>query len=106
MKRPACLILLAAACLAAPAQPTCEVTYYDEFSGLSQRMVKQAVQDGYGIIWFATWNGLNRYDGYEFVTIRPRSGDGSTVVSDRVNDIKLLSTGEYNVPDRRAVRAL
>lgn len=93
MKRPACLILLAAACLAAPAQPTCEVTYYDEFSGLSQRMVKQAVQDGYGIIWFATWNGLNRYDGYEFVTIRPRSGDGSAVVSDRVNDIKLLSTG-------------
>ena len=24
------------------------------------------VKDKTGFIWFGTWNGLNRYDGYEF----------------------------------------
>jgi len=34
--------------------------------GLSQVRVSNIVQDDQGFIWFGTWNGLNRYDGYNF----------------------------------------
>src|SRR5260370_7772831 len=34
--------------------------------GLSQVRVSDMVQDDQGFIWFGTWNGLNRYDGYNF----------------------------------------
>src|ERR1700675_508833 len=32
--------------------------------GLYQLRVSDIVQDDQGFIWFGTWNGLNRYDGY------------------------------------------
>ena len=34
--------------------------------GLSQSVVDCILQDRYGFMWFATQDGLNRYDGYEF----------------------------------------
>src|SRR6202795_4332088 len=34
--------------------------------GLSPVRVSDIVQDDQGFIWFGTWNGLNRYDGYNF----------------------------------------
>src|SRR6202789_173625 len=34
--------------------------------GLSEVRVSDMVQDDQGFIWFGTWNGLNRYDGYNF----------------------------------------
>lgn len=74
-------------------QPICRIRHYDEFDGLSQRLVKQAVQDATGMMWFATWNGLNRFDGYEFITVKPQSDDSVGIYSDRMNDIKLMATG-------------
>jgi signal transduction histidine kinase/ligand-binding sensor domain-containing protein/ActR/RegA family two-component response regulator len=37
-------------------------------SGLSQNTVTALLQDHEGFLWIGTQNGLNRYDGYEFVT--------------------------------------
>lgn len=92
--RYALLALLLYLCnLPSPAQPICRITHYDEFNGLSQRLVKQAVQDHSDMMWFATWNGLNRFDGYDFITIKPHVGDGTGIYSDRINDIKLMATG-------------
>lgn len=36
--------------------------------GLSNRLVSDIEVDELGLIWLATGNGLNRFDGYEFVT--------------------------------------
>lgn len=36
--------------------------------GLSHRNIYKIHQDTMGFIWLATFNGLNRYDGYEFLT--------------------------------------
>ena len=69
------------------AQPICQITHYDEFSGLSQQSVKQVAQDGQGMIWMATWNGLNRFDGYHFNVVKPHVGDGIGIYSDRINGI-------------------
>lgn len=76
------------------AQPQCTVTHYDEFSGMAQWYVTQVVQDKQGMMWFATWNGLNRFDGYEFVNFKSQKGDGVDIPSDRIRDIMLNEKGE------------
>jgi len=39
--------------------------------GLSQSIVYSIAQDNRGFMWFATEDGLNRYDGYKFIVLRP-----------------------------------
>lgn len=40
----------------------------DMKSGLSNNFVHHIMRDSYGYMWIATENGLNRFDGYQFVT--------------------------------------
>ncbi|MDQ6813118.1 MAG: ATP-binding protein [Bacteroidota bacterium] len=47
--------------------------------GLSQGMVVRMLQDRYGFMWFATLDGLNRYDGYHFVVYRHNTQDQSSI---------------------------
>ena len=41
--------------------------------GLPQNTVDYILKDKRGFMWFGTWNGLCRYDGYSFVTYRKES---------------------------------
>lgn len=41
-------------------------THYSLDDGLSQNTVMSMAQDSKGVMWFATWNGLNRFDGTRF----------------------------------------
>lgn len=75
------------------AQPQCTVTHYDEFSGMAQWYVTQVVQDKQGMMWFATWNGLNRFDGYSFECFKSKPGDGIDMPSDRIQDMMLMDDG-------------
>lgn len=43
--------------------------------GLSQTAVVSILQDSRGFMWFGTQDGLNRYDGYNFVVYRSDPGD-------------------------------
>ena len=47
--------------------------------GLTQLSVMSILQDREGFLWFATWDGLNRFDGYEFVRYRHDPADSSTL---------------------------
>ena len=42
--------------------------------GLSQNWVYSIIQDRYAYIWFGTWDGLNKYDGYNFTTYNVSDG--------------------------------
>ena len=44
------------------------VQHYSIKDGMSQNTVMAIMQDKQGFMWFGTWDGLNRFDGYEFVT--------------------------------------
>ena len=40
--------------------------HFSTEDGLASNAIAQIVQDDYGYIWMATWNGLSRFDGYNF----------------------------------------
>ncbi|MFR5760127.1 MAG: two-component regulator propeller domain-containing protein [Bacteroides cellulosilyticus] len=45
------------------------------YNGLAQRSVTNILQDSKGFIWFSTWNGLNKFDGYTFKNYKSISGE-------------------------------
>lgn len=56
-------------------------------SGLSQATVLDIWQDRQGFMWFATQDGLNRFDGYDFVVYRRKQNDLSSLSDNYVNNI-------------------
>lgn len=47
--------------------------------GLSNNIVNSVIQDKYGFMWFATEDGLNRYDGYGFKIFRQDPEESNTI---------------------------
>ena len=83
------------AALTLAAQPLCHVTYYDEEDGLPHGHATQLLQDQKGLMWFSTWNGLCRYDGYEFRTFKPQAGDGCNMATDRIRMFAMRPDGNF-----------
>lgn len=52
--------------------------------GLSNSIVLDIFQDSKGYMWFATANGLNRYDGYEFKIFRTERNDPNSISANRI----------------------
>ena len=46
----------------------------------SYTVISQA-QDSYGFMWFGTYNGLVRYDGYQFKTYNSVPGDTTSIIT-------------------------
>lgn len=61
--------------------------------GLSQGMVNKIIQDRYGFMWFATKDGLNRYDGYHFKVYRHNPQDPNTISDGHVQTLLEDSKG-------------
>src|SRR5262249_16198226 len=55
--------------------------------GLSQGMINCILQDHLGFMWFATKDGLNRYDGYRFTVFRHDPSDSRTVIDNFIQTI-------------------
>lgn len=72
MKRLWCFLLSFGLPVLVFAQGNVQVKVYDFEDGLSHRVVSKIGQDSQGYIWMATINGLNRFDGYEFMTYAPQ----------------------------------
>ncbi len=51
-------------------------------SGLSQSTIFSVAQDGVGNIWFATYDGVNKYDGYEFTVYHHAFDDSRSIADD------------------------
>ena len=70
-----------------------ELEVYEFSDGLSHRNVFKVVQDQTGLIWIATINGLNSFDGYEFRHYNPMSEAGR-LPAEMVADIVLRDSGQ------------
>ncbi|MBN2681190.1 MAG: histidine kinase [Bacteroidales bacterium] len=51
--------------------------------GLSQNSVFSILQDKRGFLWFGTWDGLNKYDGYDFQVFKSNFMDAKTELSNQ-----------------------
>jgi ligand-binding sensor domain-containing protein/class 3 adenylate cyclase/predicted metal-dependent HD superfamily phosphohydrolase len=68
---------------------------FDRFSienGLSQSSVTGIVQDDMGFIWIATQDGLNRFNGYEFLVFKSDQTDSTSLPN---NYLSFLTKDEF-----------
>lgn len=63
--------------------PEIRVAHYGTNEGLSQGKIKGVSIDRKGYLWIGTKDGLNRYDGHEFITYR-HDPKKSTTISDNL----------------------
>lgn len=71
----------------------------DEISDISRQHITQILQDKKDFLWLSSWNGLYRFDGYDFVSFKAKPGDGNDMNSDRFRNIVL----DYDITPKTAV---
>jgi signal transduction histidine kinase/ligand-binding sensor domain-containing protein len=52
---------------------------FSKEQGLSNLFINEILQDKQGFLWIGTWNGLFRYDGYQFKVYKPVESDPATI---------------------------
>lgn len=80
-KRSAFLLAFALA-FAVPLSPQADrisFTHLSRKDGLSNNTVYSSLQDRSGFMWFATENGLNRFDGYDITVFQHDPGDPASI---------------------------
>ncbi len=70
------------------ANTTYSFQHYSVGDGLSQNTVMAITQDHKGFMWFGTWDGLNKFDGYQFTIYKSYPGDNSQITANRIDFIK------------------
>lgn len=70
---------------------------------LSNSNINQIYQAKDGVIWIATEDGLNRYDGAKFSVYKHKEGNDSSLVDNNVRI--LLRRQQRELPDRYSTRA-
>ena len=73
--------------LSIPAFPQmrCTFRHYSSEDGLSQNTVMSMLQDHKGVIWLATWDGINKFDGYSFKTYKASQDNQISLTNNRVD---------------------
>lgn len=60
--------------------------YLTTADGLAHNRVTRIFQDRKGFLWFATWEGLSRFDGYNFVNYGTQDGLANQIINDITQD--------------------
>ena len=69
-------------------------THFTTANGLASNFVNSIVQDSDGYVWLATVNGLQRFDGYRFLTFQATyKGHVGRLPSDQVSQLHLDKKG-------------
>ena len=71
--------------------------------GLSQSTVFSITQDNADNMWFATYDGVNRYDGYEFTIYRHKEQDSTSIAGDIARCVMTDSKGRVFVGTDKGV---
>lgn len=75
------------------AQIKCKMENYSTEDGLSHDAIRDIIKGKEGFMWFATWDGINRFDGKNFITYKATAGDNSSLGNNRIDLIKEDSFG-------------
>jgi signal transduction histidine kinase/ligand-binding sensor domain-containing protein/DNA-binding response OmpR family regulator len=69
--------------------------------GLSNNFVRCIYQDKNGFMWFGTYDGLNRYDGYEFKIFRNNFKNNRSLINNWINAINEDANGNLWIGTRQ-----
>lgn len=73
--------------------------------GLSQNWVYSMVQDRYGYIWLGTWDGLNKFNGYDFTIYNENNGLSDhtiwSLLEDKDGNLWVGTNDGLNILDRK-----
>lgn len=75
------------------AQPKAYFEHYGAEDGLPQHTITDILQDRNGFMWFSTWDGLCKFDGYTFTTYHLPKGNS---VESRSSRIDFMHEDQYN----------
>lgn len=62
--------------------------------GLPHSTIHGIAKDKYGFMWFGTWSGLCRYDGYSLRVYRYDPQDAKSIINNRIHNILLDGNGD------------
>ncbi len=87
-----------------------EFTHFYTYDGLSHSTITAIEQDYQGFMWFGTFNGLNRFDGYSFKTYKSNPANPNTLTSSHIesifedskNNLWIGTADGVNVYDRKS----
>ncbi|MDY5767629.1 MAG: two-component regulator propeller domain-containing protein, partial [Alloprevotella sp.] len=65
------------------------LSHYSTENGLCSNAVSDIKQDGYGYIWIATWNGLSRFDGFNFFNYKTGGQSRVPLLHNRISDLTI-----------------
>jgi|GEM_PF-1527020 len=82
------------------------VSYLGIENGLSNNTVTSIHKDRFGLMWFGTLDGLNRYDGYSFRIFRNKFGDDTSLPNDVINAVSSDDQGNIWVGTQKGVGIL
>jgi signal transduction histidine kinase/ligand-binding sensor domain-containing protein/DNA-binding response OmpR family regulator len=100
VRRVATLLIAAVAATPLAAQERVAFRHLTIADGLSQNAVAGIAQDQRGFMWFATKDGLNRYDGYQFVVFRHNPFDSTSISDSETNCVFVDRRGRLWVGTR------
>ena len=65
------------------------LSHYSTDNGMPSNTVSSLASDDYGYIWMGTWNGVSRFDGYNFYNYKTGIASGIRGLHNRVNKITI-----------------
>jgi len=86
------MVLIASPQLRAEASFNLEFRPVSAVNSISQSSILSMLQDSTGFLWIGTKDGLNRFDGYEFVTYKYNPLDNNTLSSNEIISLALQTS--------------
>ena len=71
------------------------LSHYSTDDGLASNAIASIIQDDHGFIWLATWNGLSRFNGYEFYNYK--TGNASHIPGLHNRILSMVTDQQQNV---------
>ena len=68
---------------------------FTTLNGLASNEVGSVIQDREGYIWIGTQNGLQRYDGSQFITLVNRVSDSSSIPTNFITSMYIDRKGNF-----------
>lgn len=76
-------------------QPELKFEHITSDQGLPQNTIHGIVKDKYGFMWFGTWGGVCRFDGYSFKIYRYDPTDSKSINNNRIHN--LIKDSDQNI---------